>query len=100
MTQHQHKKLSPSQVEAALLSLETLPIDEDSKRVLRDIVMASANPDSERPDVVITTLEPDRQEQIVSLMDELMRDGNGVMVRGADALNALSESEWGHLLNA
>lgn len=100
MTQHQHKKLSPSQVEAALLSLQNLPIDDDSKRVLRDIVLASANPDSERPDVVIATMEPERQQQIVDLIDQIAEQSAANIARGKAALEAMSDAEWERLVNA
>jgi hypothetical protein len=99
MSQNQHPKLSPSQVDAALAALVMLPIDEDSKRVLRDILLASSNPDGERADVVIATLESERQTQIVSLIDQIGEQSSANIARGAAALQDLSEAEWERLVN-
>lgn len=65
------KALSRNDLIVALQEIDALPIDENSKRMLKDILKASADPDTGKLETIIKTLPKERQAQIYQIFEEI-----------------------------
>jgi len=89
--------LNPLELEAALARLEKTRLSPDGKRMIRQMLQAASNRDSEAPEVVIRTLAPERRADIEQTQREIGGLMLGVLRRGGAGLNAISDVEWGRL---
>lgn len=93
-------QLSPLELEAALARLEAAPdISPEGKRIVRQMLEAAANPNAERADVVIATLDDERRAGIEATMQAVSAVFNSVTARGRAALEAMSDDEWNALMD-
>lgn len=91
--------LSPLELEAAFAAIDALTIPAESKAQVKAMLSAAANPHSESPDVVLQTLEPERQMNAASAMQMLDATFMVASRRGAAGLLALDDAEWERLTN-
>lgn len=91
--------LSADKLELAVQQIQTLPISKGAKAQLTAMLQAAANPDAERPDVVLKTLEPERQANAQETMQRVGDFFDGVTMRGRAALLEISKEQWDALLN-
>lgn len=89
--------LNPLELEAALARLAKSKLSPDGKAMIGRMLQAAANPNSEAPEVVIQTLEPERQTNIAQMQREIGGVMLGVLRRGGSGLNAISDAEWARL---
>jgi hypothetical protein len=87
------------QLEAALLRLQDVPISKDARNTLADILKAAANPDSERIDVVIKTLPPERRRNVDRTAARVSKVTKGVTARARAGLQDMSEEAWNRLVD-
>lgn len=91
--------LPDDKLKAVLDQVQGLPIDEASKRVLADSLRAASNPNNERIDVVMKTLEPIRRKMIEKTAKGLRSLNAETMARGKERLEAISDDEWQRLID-
>jgi hypothetical protein len=78
----------------ALGELQRSKLSKAGKRQLEAMLRAAANPDAEKPENVIKTLEPERRRDIEATMSVLATHRKSITQRGMDALNDMSDDEW------
>jgi hypothetical protein len=91
--------LSKLQLDSALERLKALPVDNVSKRAIEDTLRAASNPNAERIDVVIKSLEPERRKMIEKTAKGLRDLSAEVNARGKERLEAISDEQWQRLLD-
>lgn len=87
------------QLDSALERLKGLPVDNASKQAIADTLRAASNPNAERIDVVIKTLEPERRKMIEKTAKGLRDLSADVNKRGQERLEAISDEQWQRLLD-
>lgn len=92
-------KLPKDNLTVALQNLETLKIPAASKRALGDILRAAANPNSEKIDVVVSSLEPARQKLVKKTARQVREITQDVTSRARKALEDMSDEEWQRLVD-
>lgn len=91
-------KLSAAQLQNALARLETLKISPKAKKQLASMLRSSSNEASGQIDVVIASLERERQQAVAEAAKAVTAVTNSVLGRAANGLQAMSESEWTKLV--
>lgn len=79
--------------------LYALPVSKAAQDAIAATLKAAANPDNERIDVVIKTLEPERRKMIEKTAKGLRDLSADVMQRGKERLEAISDEQWQRLLD-
>lgn len=92
--------LPPGQRAAFLAQLQAAGISPSGLQAIGDSLNAAANPNAERPDVVIKALPPERRAVADETLAQVSRVMGGAPARGKAALRAMSEAEWARLLEA
>lgn len=90
--------LSGARLKAAFDRLEQTALPPAAKQQLRAMLGAASNPDAERPDVVLRTLEPERQADAAETMRAVAGVFRGATSRGREALIGMSDDEWAELV--
>lgn len=86
-------------LEAALARLEALKISGAATRKLAAILKAASNPDNDKIEVIVQTLEPERKALVTETAKQVRATTREVTARGKAALNAMSQEEWEQLVN-
>lgn len=92
-------KLDKLQLEAALARLKESGASPAAIRQVEETLKAAANPDSEKVDVIISTLDKSRQKMIAKTAKQVGAITDSVMRRGRAALEAMSDEEWEKLVD-
>lgn len=93
-------QLQPNDLTVALDNLANLKIPTASKRVLGDILRAAANPNNERIDVIVKSLEPTRQKLVKKTARQVREVTRDVTSRGRAGLEEMSDEEWQKLVDS
>ena len=91
--------LNAARLQVTLDALNALAISDAAKQALAASITAAANPQAERPDVVIRTLDEDRRQRITDAQADYARVLRGPVQRGRAALEAMSDEEWTAMLD-
>lgn len=91
--------LSPEALQLALQQISRLNVSNAAKRQLAAMLLAAADPNSERLDVVIGTLPQERREEVEQASAELSSTFADVEARGATALLSMDEDTWQALID-
>lgn len=78
--------------------IEALPITPAAKAQLTAMFKTAANPNSERADVVLKTLEPERQHNAERAMHLLGTTLRGISQRAGIELLRMRDEDWERLL--
>lgn len=92
-------KLGPFQLQAALLRLESLKISAKAKKQLASMLRSSSNEGAQNIDVVIASLERERQQEVAEAAKAVTAVTNVVLGRAASGLLQMSDNEWQRLVN-
>lgn len=84
----------------ALQKLESVPITASAKRALGDILRAAANPNAEKIDVVVGSLDEPRKKLVTKTAKAVREVTQDVTARGRVGLEALSDAEWNALIES
>lgn len=93
------ESLPPLELEAALKRLQELDIAVVSKGVLADILKSASNPNAERIDYAVKTLEPVRRKMVEKTAKGLRDLSTEILKRGKERLEKISDSEWQRLID-
>lgn len=91
--------LDSERLRGALALLDQSGLPPAAKRQLRAMLEAAANPDAEAPDVVIQSLEPERQANVLGTIMALNRFTGGLVQRGGAELMQMSDDEFNTLVD-
>jgi len=91
---------SPNDLIVILQEIDALPIDGASKKALKDIARAAANPDVSKLETIIKTLPKERQAQIWMIFEEVAARQQAQAEQAAKALAALLLLTLGGLVAA
>lgn len=80
--------------QAALARLEQSKLTPRQKKVLARIGAVHANPDAQKPDVVIRSMRKRRKEQATAAANVIVSVLGQAAARGKGALERMNESEW------
>lgn len=69
-------------------------IPAEAKRALEQSLLAARNPNAERPDVAIETLDPRERADVKAAQADYARILGGPLARGRAALLQMSDEEW------
>lgn len=86
--------LLPDQLTGALQRLQALHIDNAGKQKLQAMLEAAANPDSQRVEVVVSSLPASRRKSVKSTASKVSARTRTVLKRAESQLMAMSEAEW------
>lgn len=90
--------LREAELTLALQQLQALQIGAAEKNAIADMLRAAANPDAEQVDVVIASLEQQRQANIGATVKELAAVSQAVTGRARAGLWGMSDAEWDRLV--
>lgn len=91
--------LTPIELEAFTARLATAPVSEAAKRAALQSMTVAANPNAERPEVVIQSLEAAERQGVLMAQMEYQRTLGGMNARGRAALMQMSDEEFERVLN-
>lgn len=91
--------LNPTQLQAANERIDALPVHASAKQQLKAMLGAAANPDNERPDVVLRTLGKERQQNAALTQQAVGATLTGTVQRGGLALAQMDEATWQKLVD-
>ncbi len=92
--------MQPNDLTVALDNLANLKIPTASKRAIGDILRAAANPNAEKIDVVVSTLDQSRQKLVKKTARQVREVTQDVTRRGRAGLEAMSDDEWNALIES
>lgn len=91
--------LDKLQLEAALVRLEALKISGAATRKLQAILKAASNPDNDKIEVIVQTLQPERKALVTETAKQVRATTREVTARGKAGIMSLSDEEWEKLQN-
>jgi hypothetical protein len=62
------------------------------------MITAAANPNAERPDVVVSSLDEPRRTNCEQTIRQVARVQHGVLSRGKQGLRDISDEDWDRLV--
>lgn len=90
--------LSSERLEKAVAALGVTRMTKAGKMQVEQMLRAASNPNAERIDVVIASLEKARRGNVEGTHTALTSLTHARVLRGKNKLNALSEAEWARLV--
>jgi hypothetical protein len=92
-------RLSPEKLQLAIQEVQASRLSAAAKQTVIAMLQAAANPDSQRIDVVLRTLQPDRRRTIERTASKVNEATNKTLARARAALLELSDDEWQRLVD-
>ena len=90
--------LNPQQLKLAHERIDALKIHPAAKAQVKAMMSAAANPNSERPDVILRSLARERQTNAQQLQQEIGATFTEATQRGGQALMQMDQTEWDRLV--
>lgn len=90
--------LNELELQGALAQLRSLTLSEEGKAAIEAMLRAAANPNAERIDVVIASLEQERRQNVEGTTQAINRVTGSVTSRARRALLEISGAEWNRLV--
>jgi DNA-binding transcriptional regulator/RsmH inhibitor MraZ len=81
-----------------LETLHALPVEPAIQRQIEAMMVAAANPNAERPDVVVASLDEARRTNCEQTIRQVAGIQRGVLSRGKQGLRDISDEEWDRLV--
>lgn len=91
-------KLTEAGLGAALSSVDTLNVSQQTKALLRDMLNAAASDTPITPDSVLSGMETERRESVAQIAKMIAKQRRGVVRRARRNLLDMSEGEWQSLV--
>lgn len=91
-------RVTKRELERLLPELDASPLPTEVKSVLRELLIRANNPNSDRVDVVVASLEEKRQRAVKDVRNDVAARTRSVLSRAREGLLAMSDQEWNELV--
>jgi len=92
--------LNPARLIVTLQQINAMDLPTEAKQAVAASLQEATNPDAEKTEVVIATLDQDEQDAINAAQADYRKTMGRMAARGRAALEAMSDEEWQKAVDA